>query len=51
MGIISLDLGLYGATFVLFHIISVVQLWLAGGGRRIPEYADEASEYSAEPEH
>ena len=28
MGIITLDLGLYGATVVLFHIISVVYLWL-----------------------
>ena len=28
MGIITLDLGLYGATVVLFHIISVVHLWL-----------------------
>ncbi len=26
MGIITLDLGLYGATVVLFHIISVVHL-------------------------
>ncbi len=30
MGIITLDLGLYGATVVLFHIISVVHLWLGG---------------------
>jgi len=28
MGIITLYLGLYGATVVLFHIISVVYLWL-----------------------
>jgi len=33
MGIITLDLGLYGATVVLFHIISVVYLWL-GAQRR-----------------
>ena len=28
MGIITLDLGFYGATVVLFHIISVGYLWL-----------------------
>ncbi len=28
MGRITLDLGLCGATVVLFHIISVVYLWL-----------------------
>src|SRR5208283_6071573 len=33
MGIITLDLGLYGATVVLFHIISVVHLWLDPGSR------------------
>jgi hypothetical protein len=30
MGIITLDLGLCGATVVLFHIISVVYLWFGG---------------------
>ena len=31
MGIITLDLGLYGATVVLFHIIiSIVHLWFGG---------------------
>jgi hypothetical protein len=30
---IRLDLGLYDATVVSFHIISVVHLWLGGGGQ------------------
>ena len=32
MGRITLDLGLYGETVVLFHIISVVYLWFASAG-------------------
>ena len=34
MEIITLDLGLYGASVVLFHIISVVHLWLDISRRR-----------------
>ena len=32
---ITLYLGLYGATVVLFHIISVVHLWLGCTGRQV----------------
>ena len=42
MRIITLDLGLYGATVVLFHIISVVYLWLGDGGRSGIPFSMEA---------
>ena len=38
MGIITLDLGLDGATVVLFHIISVVYLWLCLNDSRPPAH-------------
>jgi hypothetical protein len=38
MGMITLDVGLYGVTVVLFHIISVVHLWLVGSDHTTEDY-------------
>jgi hypothetical protein len=48
MGTITLDVGLYGATVVLFHIISVVHLPLGGQDRSVPTYTLQGSLPAAE---